>query len=96
MANVIQLTLISKPGCHLCEEAKLVIETVIAQFRAANAGVAAAIQVELEELNILDDEKLMNEYAEEIPVLKINGAVHGYWRIDPIRLLAALESQINI
>jgi glutaredoxin len=89
--KVIKLTLFSKPGCHLCEEAKLVIETVIAQFRSVHSGVSASVQVQLEEKNILEDEELAKLYAEEIPVLQLNGETHGYWRIDPIRLMAALE-----
>ena len=95
MSSVINLTLIGKPGCHLCEEAKLVVETVVAQFKAAHSGVAASVQVELKEINILDDEVLAAKYTEEIPVLQINGQTHGYWRIDPIRFLAALESAVS-
>jgi hypothetical protein len=91
VSNVINLTLIGKPGCHLCEEAKLEVETVIAMFKTTHSGVASAVQVELRELNILEDEELANKYAEEIPVLVINDKIFGYWRIDPVRLLAALE-----
>jgi len=93
--KVISLTLISKPGCHLCDEARFVIDTVIAQFKGLHSGVAASIQVELQEKNILEDQELLNKYAEEIPVLQIDGEVHGYWRIDPIRLLAALEERAS-
>jgi glutaredoxin len=92
---VIQLTLFVKPGCHLCDEAKLVVDTVIGQFRAAHSGVAASIQLQLEEINILEDEKLLNTYGEEIPVLQIDGKTHAYWRIDPVRFLAALESRVS-
>jgi hypothetical protein len=95
VSSVINLTLIGKPGCHLCGEAKLVVETVIAQFKTGHSGVAAAVQIDFRELNILEDPVLASKYAEEIPVLQINGQTHGYWRIDPIRLLAALESTIN-
>ena len=94
MATVIQISLISKPGCHLCDEARRVLETVIAQFRSTHSGVAANVQVQLEEVSILEDQELFSKYSEEIPVVKINGEVHGYWRIDPIRLLAALESKL--
>jgi hypothetical protein len=43
----------------------------------------------------LEDQELLNLYGEEIPVLQINGKTHGYWRIDPIRLLAALEDVVS-
>jgi hypothetical protein len=73
----------------------MVVETVVSQFRSVHAGVAANIQVQIYEVNILEDQELVNLYGEEIPVLKINGQTHGYWRIDPIRLLAALEEAVS-
>jgi hypothetical protein len=95
VATVISLQLLTKPGCHLCDEARMVVETVVSQFRSVHAGVAANIQVQIYETNILEDEELLNLYGEEIPVLQINGKTHGYWRIDPIRLLAALEETVS-
>jgi len=91
----IQLTLIGKPGCHLCEDAQSVVESVVAEFRGAHTGVAASVQVGLDHQNILEDEELAKRYAEEIPVLLINGKVHNYWRIDPIRFRAALDSFVD-
>jgi glutaredoxin len=91
----IQLTLIGKPGCHLCEDAELVTNTVLAEFRGAHTGVAASVQTSLELLNIEEDRELEAKYREEIPVLLINGKVHNYWRIDPIRLRAALENLVD-
>ena len=91
----IQLTLIGKPGCHLCEDAQSVIDAVVAQFRGAHTGVAASVQVSLEHKNILADADLAKQYAEEIPVLLINGKVHNYWRIDPIRFRAALDNLVE-
>ena len=37
-----------------------------------------------------DDPALADRYAEEIPVLLLNGRVHNIWRVDPTRLRAAL------
>ncbi len=89
------LTLIGKPGCHLCDDARLVVNTVIAEFKSAHTGVNASVQVQLDELNILEDETLFAKYSEEIPVLLINDKVHNYWRIDPVRLRDALENKVN-
>ena len=80
------LTLIGKPGCHLCDDARTVVSTVLAEV-AAEPG---APEVMLEEKSILDDPELHELYVEEIPVLLINGLVHNYWRIDPARLHTAL------
>lgn len=85
MARDIQLTLIGKPGCHLCDDAREVVQAVIAEF-----GSDATRRISLAEQSILDDEALRARYAEEIPVLLIDGEVHTYWRIDPVRLKTAL------
>jgi Glutaredoxin-like domain (DUF836). len=80
------LTLIGKPGCHLCDEARDVISGVLAELR----DVAAAPEVTVTELSILDDTELHEKYVEEIPVLLLNGRVHNIWRVDPARLRTAL------
>jgi glutaredoxin len=77
----IELTLIGKPGCHLCEDAEAVIDKVLNELE---------LQIPIDKKNILDDEALFARYSEEIPVLLINGKVHNYWHIDPERLRSAL------
>jgi glutaredoxin len=87
----IDLTLIGKPGCHLCEDAEAAIDRVLASFLAANPSVSVSIAQQ----NILDDTELAARYSEEIPVLLINGKVHNYWRIDEERFESALNSLAN-
>ena len=81
------LTLIGKPGCHLCDDARAVVTDVV----AAVAAEPGAPTITVEEQSILDDAELHELYVEDIPVLLINGEVHNYWRIDPVRLTAALR-----
>jgi len=84
------LTLIGKPGCHLCDDARDVVSAVLTELTAA----ASDPVVVFEEKSILDDAALHERFVEEIPVVLINGAVHNYWRIDPVRLKTAiLEAQ---
>ena len=83
MTSKIELTLIGKPGCHLCDDAEAVVAEVLLEFGDV---------VSLTKQNILDDDALFARYSEEIPVLLINGKVHNYWRIDPERLRSALSS----
>lgn len=80
------LTLIGKPGCHLCDDARDLVSSVVAKL----ADDVAAPTITFEERSILDDAELHERYLEDIPVLLINGKVHNYWRIDPVRLRAAL------
>ena len=87
----IELTLIAKPGCHLCEDAELAIDRVVTRFLAANPSAS----IEMKKLNILDDAELAARYSEEIPVLLINGKVHNYWRIDEERFANALNTLVN-
>lgn len=83
----IELTLIGKPGCHLCDDARLVVDQVVGEFRQDYPTA----QVSYVEQNILEDDELLREHHDEIPVLKINGLVHNFWRIEPERFRAALE-----
>jgi len=95
VSTTIDLTLIGKSGCHLCDEARVTVNAVVGAFRAEYTGVARHIQVNLVEHDILVDEELWNRYSEEVPVLLINGKIHNYWRIDPVRLRGALEEFVR-
>ena len=76
------MTLLGKPGCHLCDDARAVVQGVLAD----HPGVA------FEEKSILDDPELLDAYAEEIPVVLIDDRVHTIWRVDENRLRAALAT----
>ena len=91
MSKLISLTLLTKPGCHLCEEAKTVVDLAIVKFKSEHSSENP---IELTVVNILDDQALLEQYGEEIPVLQINGATHAYWRIDSERLIAALNELV--
>lgn len=78
------LTLIGKPDCHLCDVARDVIETVVAELPEDS--------VEVDELSIADDPALYALWWEKIPVVLIDGELHGHWRVSPDRLRAALEA----
>lgn len=75
-----QLVLVSKPGCHLCDDAREIILGVLKDFP----------DVSFEEKNMLDDQELIDAYSEEIPVVLIDGKQHSFWRVDSERLSEAL------
>jgi glutaredoxin len=56
------VTLYGKPGCHLCEEAKQVVDAVRAER-----------PFELEEVDITRNPELESRYRERIPVIAIEG-----------------------
>jgi glutaredoxin len=87
--KLISLTLFTKPGCHLCEEAKTVVDSVLNKFKSEHSTESP---IELIEVNILEDQALLEKYGEEIPVLQINGQTHAYWRIDAERLTETLNN----
>lgn len=74
-----RITLIGKPGCHLCDDARDVI-----------VRVAARLGVGWVELSILDDPQLADRYANEIPVTLVDGMPHDFWRVSEARLTEAL------
>ncbi|NRG41432.1 glutaredoxin family protein [Rathayibacter sp. VKM Ac-2804] len=82
----VALTLVGKPGCHLCDDARTVVQQVLAEL----ADVPGAPDVSLAEASILDDAELHERFVEEIPVVLLDGRVHTYWRVDPDRLRRAL------
>ena len=78
-----RVTVLSKPGCHLCEDAVAVV-----------AQVCAELGETFEEVDITagpDAERLAATYGEEIPVTFVDGQQHDFWRVDPVRLRAALS-----
>jgi glutaredoxin len=73
------VTLIGKPGCHLCDDAQSVIEKVCGE-----------LGVPWEKKDITQDEELHRAYWEQIPVVLVDGAQHTFWRVDEARLRKAL------
>jgi glutaredoxin len=62
----------SRPGCHLCDEAK-----------AAILSAGCSDDFVLEEINIESDEDLLRKYKYDIPVISINGVESFIHRVNP-------------
>jgi Glutaredoxin-like domain (DUF836) len=73
------ITLLAKPGCHLCDSAREVI-----------ARVAADLGVPWEERDITSSAADMQQYWDKIPVTLIDGVEHDFWRVSEERLRTAL------
>ena len=74
------VTLLTKPGCHLCEDAREVV-----------TGVCEQTGSEYRERDITGDPQLLRDYAEYIPVVFVDGAPWDRLRIDAARLRAVLS-----
>jgi glutaredoxin len=76
------VTLLTRPGCHLCEDARVLVELVVAEEGAS-----------LTERNVDDDPRLASEYGDRVPVVLVDGKEHGYWRVEEARLRRALRGR---
>ena len=81
------ITVIGKPGCHLCPTALEVVETVVAELPDDTGD-----RIEIVEQSIEDDPALYELWWEKIPVVLIDGEFHAQWRVSPDRLRERLES----
>ncbi|WP_210649981.1 glutaredoxin family protein [Nocardioides sp. SYSU D00065] len=76
-----RVTLYTRPGCHLCDDARTVV-----------ARVCEDLGESFTEVDITTDDDLEDRFREEIPVTFVDGRQHGFWRVDEARLRAALGS----
>lgn len=76
-----RVTLYSRPGCHLCDVAREVVERVCAELGE-----------EYVEVSVDDDPELRERFTDEVPVTFVDGRQHDFWRVDETRLRAALTS----
>jgi glutaredoxin len=76
-----EITLLTRPGCHLCDDARAVVE-----------HVAAELGVPWTERDITRSESDLRDYGEMIPVTLIDGVQHDFWRVSEHRLRAALSA----
>ncbi len=80
---MITLRLYSRPGCHLCEEMKAIVDRV----------VRLQPHTVVEEVDISNDPDLEARYGLEIPVLEIDGRKIAKYRITEGDLRKAIESR---
>jgi hypothetical protein len=71
--------LLSRPGCHLCDDARSVI-----------VAVAGELGVAWDERDITDSAHDLAQYSDMVPVTFVDGVQHDFWRVSAERLRAAL------
>ena len=80
------VTLIGKPGCHLCDDAEVVVSRVLNDYS----------QVSLDTPSLLDHPEWSDQYAEKIPVLLIDGNEFAYWRVNENELRQELDRHLAL
>ena len=74
-----RVTLYTRPGCHLCDEARAVVDRVCTDLGES-----------FDEVDIDADPALVERFTDEVPVTFVDGRQHDFWRVDEGRLRAAL------
>ncbi len=72
-----RIVLYTRPGCHLCDEAKLTLDKIGEPWR---------------EISVAGDIELEREYGERLPVIMLDGKEHGYFRVEADRLIRDLAA----
>jgi glutaredoxin len=80
-----EITLYTRPGCHLCEEAKALIEPILDEFSAT-----------LREVDIDQDAVLQQTYGTDIPVIFIGARKAAKHRVDPVEFRRHLNDALRM
>ena len=75
-----RVTLIAKPGCPACDEA-----------REALLRITAELGVPLDERDATANPADLAEYGDRLPVFLVDGREHGFWQVEEARLRKALS-----
>lgn len=79
-ASDVRVLFIERAHCHLCDEARAVVERVCQQ-----AGLA------WRSVDVDSSAGLREAWGELVPVVLVDGVVRGQWGVDAARLAAALD-----
>jgi glutaredoxin len=74
-----EVTLITRAGCHLCEEAEQLLR-----------GLRTELGFAYREVDVDASPVLRDEFSDRVPVILIDGKEHGYWRVEEARFRKAL------
>jgi len=75
-----KVTVYSRQGCHLCEDAENILESLREE-----------LNFEIEVIDIDEDAELVKLYSDQVPVIHIDGVHHDFYKVDPTRFRSSLE-----
>ena len=76
------ITLYSKPGCHLCEDVREILD-----------GLQSAFGYAIDEIDITRDAALFARYRYDIPVILSDGVEIARGRMDEQQLIARIGAK---
>jgi len=74
------ITIYSRHGCHLCDDAFNDLESMREE-----------LNFEINVVNIDEDAELVKLYSDQVPVIHIDGIHHDFYKVDPTRFRSSLE-----
>ena len=74
-----EVTLITRAGCHLCQDAEQLLRRLKAELGFA-----------YREVDVDASKVLRDEFSDRVPVILVDGKEHGYWRVEEPRFRKAL------
>ena len=74
------ITIYSRHGCHLCDDAFNILESMREE-----------LDFEINVVNIDEDPELVKLYSDQVPVIHIDGIHHDFYKVDPTRFRSSLE-----
>jgi glutaredoxin len=75
-----EITIYSRQGCHLCDDAFNTLESMRKE-----------LNFEIEVIDIDQDAELIKLYSDQVPVIHIDGQHHDFYKVDPTRFRSSLE-----
>jgi len=75
-----QITIYSRTGCHLCDDAQKILESMQKE-----------LHFEIEVIDIDESAELIKLYSDQVPVIHIDGLHHDFYKVDPDRFRSSLE-----
>ena len=78
-----RVSLFTRAGCHLCDEALVVLE----RLRALSI-----FELEIIDLDNEASQEKLRAYSNEVPVIELDGAKVMKFKVDELRLLHLIEN----
>ncbi|MDN5570584.1 MAG: glutaredoxin family protein [Propionibacteriaceae bacterium] len=77
--NAARVVVVTREGCHLCDEALVAVDTVCQE-----------LNISWQAVDVDADPSLRRDYTDHVPVTFVDGVQHALWFVDAGRLRDAL------